>query len=128
MRCSNVIDGAIDGDAFAAFVKTTPVPTLKPNVIMVLDNPSSPKRADTREMIHQAGASLWFLRPYSPDLNPIENAFSKLRRLYESAGHRTIDAMWRNTQAPLETITPSNASGFFMNCGHQDATKIRKTI
>lgn len=122
IRCSNVMDGAINGDAFAAFVKTTLVPTLKPGDIVVLDNLSSHKRADAREMIEWAGASLWFLPPYSPDLNPIENAFSKLRRLYESAGHRTVNAMWRDTQALLDAITPSDARGFFANCGYQDAT------
>lgn len=121
-RCSNVIDGAINGDAFAAFVRTTLVPTLKPGDIVVLDNLSSHKRADAREMIQAAGASLWFLPPYSPDLNPIENAFSKLRRLYESAGHGTIDALWRNTQALLDAITPSDARGFFKHAGYKDAT------
>jgi len=122
VRCSNVIDGPINGDTFAAFVETTLVPTLKPGDIVVLDNLSSHKRADAREMIEAAGASLWFLPPYSPDLNPIENAFSKLRRLYESAGHRTIDALWRNTQVMLDAITPSDARGFFKNAGYKVAT------
>ena len=122
IRCSNVMDGAINGDAFAAFVETTRVPTLKPGDIVVLDNLSSHKRSDAREMIEAAGASLWFLPPYSPDLNPIENAFSKLRRLYESAGHRTIDTMWRNTQMLLDAITPSDAMGFFKHAGYPVAT------
>lgn len=73
-------------------------------------------------MIGAADASLWFLPPYSPDLNAIENAFSKLRRLYESAGHRTIQAMRRNTQVLLDAITPSDAKGFFRNAGYQVAT------
>ena len=122
------MDGAINGDAFAAFVKTTLVPTLKPGDIVVLDNLSSHKRTDACEMIEAAGASLWFLPPYSPDLNPIENAFSKLRRLYESAGHRTIDTLWRNIQGLLDAITPSDARGFFANAGYLNAMKMRKTI
>jgi transposase len=89
---------------------------------VVLDNLSSHKRADAREMIESAGASLWFLPAYSPDLNPIENAFSKLRQLYESAGHRTIDALWRSTQGLLDAITPSDARGFFKHAGNKNAT------
>lgn len=123
IRCANVIDGAINGDYFAAFVKRTLVPTLRPGDIVVLDNLSSHKRTDARAMIETVGANLWFLPPYSPDLNPIENAFSKLRRCFESAGHRTVDALWRKTQSLLDAITPSDAQGFFRHCGYQNAIK-----
>ena len=115
-------------DVFEAFVEQVLVPELRRGDTVVMDNLSSHKQADARQMIYEAGASLWFLPPYSPDLNPIENAFSKLRRLYESAGHRTIDAMWRNTQALLEAITPSDARGFFRHCGYKDATKMREAL
>lgn len=91
MRCSNVIDGAINGDHFAVFVEKTLVPVCKPGDIVVLDNLSSNRLTDAREMIEAIHASLCFLPPYSPDLNPIKNAFSKLQRLYESVSHRTYD-------------------------------------
>lgn len=122
IRCSNVIDGAINADAFVAFVRTTLTPVLRPGDIVVLDNLSSHKSVEASRLIEAAGADLWFLPPYSPDLNPIENAFSKLRRLYESAGHRTIDALWRNTQTLLDAITPSDARGFFRHCGYPNDT------
>jgi transposase len=128
IRCSNVIDGAINGDHFAAFVEHTLVPTLQRGDIVVLDNLSSHKRSDAREMIEAAGATLWFLPPYSPDLSPIEPAFSKLRRLYESAGHRVIESLWQNTQALLDAITPSDARGFFGHCGCQNAIALEQHV
>lgn len=113
IRCSATIDGAINGDMFTAFVHQVLTPKLQPGDIVVLDNLSSHKVVAARAAIEACGASLWFLPPYSPDLNPIENAFSKLRRLFETASHRTITAMWRDTQRMLDLIRPSDATGFF---------------
>lgn len=97
IRCSNVIDGPINGDAFAAFVQTTLVPTLKPGDIVVLDNLSSHKRADAREMIEAAGASLWFLPPYSPDLAPHRTLRSRTRSA-SSVGCTSQRAIARSTR------------------------------
>lgn len=122
IRCGTTVDGAVNGDVFTAFVRRVLVPTLRPGDIVVMDNLSSHKVAAVREAIQAAGASLWFLPPYSPDFNPIELAFSKLRRLFESAGHRTIDAMWRDTQRLLDLVRPGDAEGFFRHCGYRNAT------
>lgn len=118
IRCSATVDGAINGELFTAFVRQVLVPALRPGQIVVLDNLSSHKTAASRQAIESAGARLWFLPPYSPDLNPIEPAFSKLRRLYESAGHRTVDALWRDTQRLLDLIRPADAAGYFRHCGY----------
>jgi len=122
VRCSTALDGAVDGDLCTAFTRQVLVPRLEPGDIVILDNLSSHKVAAVQRAIEQAGCKLWFLPPYSPDLNPIEPAFSKLRRLYEIAGHRTIAAMWNDTQRILDLIRPSDAAGFFRHCGYRAAT------
>src|SRR5436309_803717 len=80
MRCSMVLDGAVNAQAFEAFVEKVPVPELKPGDVVILDNLSSHKRPRTRELIANAGAQLLFLPPYSYDLNPIENVFAKIKQ------------------------------------------------
>ena len=122
IRCGLTVDGAVNGDLFTAFTRRVLVPTLRPGQIVVMDNLSSHKVAGVREAIEAAGCELWFLPPYSPDLNPIEPAFSKLRRLYESAGHRTIRSLWHDTQRLLELIRPADAAGYFRHCGYRNAT------
>lgn len=122
IQCSTTVDGAVNGDVFTAFVRQVLVPTLKPGQIVVMDNLSAHKVQGVREAISSAGGWLWFLPPYSPDLNPIELAFSKLRRAFESAGHRTIDALWHDSQRILELINPTDARGFFRHCGYPPAT------
>lgn len=122
IRCSATIDGPINGDIFTAFIEQILVPTLKPGQIVVLDNLSSHKMVGARQAIEATGAAMWFLPPYSPDLNPIEAAFSKLRRLYESAGHRCVETLWADTQRIMNLIRPSDAAGFFRHCGYQNAT------
>lgn len=122
IRCSTTVDGPVNGRVFLAFVKQILVPTLKPRQIVVMDNLSSHKVAGVRSAIEQAGASLWYLPPYSPDLNPIELAFSKIRWLMQSAGHRSVEELWSDTQRMLDAITPSNAVGYFRHCGYINAT------
>ncbi len=119
MRCSMTIDGAVNAEAFGAFVEQVLVPTLLGGEVIVMDNLSSHKVKAVRERIEAAGASLLYLPPYSPDLNPIELAFSKLKQLLRSAGHRTIDALWQDVQRMLECITPSDASHFMKHCGYR---------
>ncbi|WP_013628286.1 IS630 family transposase [Rubinisphaera brasiliensis] len=89
-----VVDGAINGDMFVAYVKQQLTKALRPGDIVILDNLSSHERDETRQAIEAAGAELRFLPPYSPDLNPIEQAFSKLKWLLRSAKKRTVVSLW----------------------------------
>lgn len=118
MRCSTVVDGAVNGDVFGAFVGQVLAPTLSPGDVVVMDNLSSHKGARVRELIESRGATRLLLPPYSPDLNPIELAFAKLKQLIRSAGHRTTAALWSDVQRMLDKITPSDATGFLRHCGY----------
>ncbi len=118
MRCSTVVDGAVNGDIFEAFVEHVLVPTLRPGDVVVMDNRSSHKRARTRELIESAEAELEFLPPYSPDLNPIEMVFSKIKQLLRGLAHRTRDALWRGMQSVLDHVTPTDAANCFKHCGY----------
>lgn len=118
MRCGMTIDGAVDGDHFVAFCRDILVPTLSCGDLVVMDNLSSHKVKGVREAIESVGASVVYLPPYSPDLNPIENAFSKIKGLLRSAGHRVQKTLWSDTQRMLDAITVSDAEGFFRHCGY----------
>src|SRR6185437_7312792 len=95
VRCSTVVDGAVNGDVFEAFVKQVLLPQLKPGDLVVLDNLSSHRRQSIQLLIESAGAGLRFLPPYSPDLNPIEMVFAKVKQLLRSLACRTRDALWQ---------------------------------
>ena len=118
VRCSMTLDGAVNRDAFEAFVEKVLVPTLSPGDTVVMDNLSSHKGPRVRELLEGAGASVLYLPPYSPDLNPIEPAFAKLKQLLRSAGPRTADALWADVQRMLDLITPDDAAGFFRHDGY----------
>ena len=118
MRCSTVVDGPVNGDIFEAFIEHVLVPKLKPGDVVIMDNLSSHKRARTRELIEGAEASLLFLPPYSPDLNPIEMVFSKVKQLLRSLGCRTKDALWQAMQSVLDQVTPTDAANCFRHCGY----------
>jgi len=118
VRCSTVVDGAVNADIFEAFVERVLVPELREGDIVVMDNLSSHKRARTRERIEAAGAELRFLPPYSPDLNPIEMVFSKIKQLLRSLACRTVDALWRSMQSVLDRVTASDAANCFRHCGY----------
>ncbi|TVQ64296.1 MAG: IS630 family transposase [Phycisphaerales bacterium] len=118
VRCSTVVDGAVNADIFEAFVEQVLVPELRPGDLVVMDNLSSHKRARTRELIEAAGAELLFLPPYSPDLNPIEMVFSKIKQLLRSLACRTRDALWRAMQSILDQVTPNDAINCFKHCGY----------
>jgi transposase len=118
MRCSMTLDGAVNRDAFESFVQQVLEPSLKPGDVVVMDNLSSHKGPRVRELVEGAGATVLYLPPYSPDFNPIELAFAKLKNLLRSAGHRTMDALWNDIQRMLDRITPSDAVGFFRHCGY----------
>jgi len=118
VRCSTVVDGAVNGDIFEAFVAQVLTPALRPGDIVVLDNLSSHKRERARELIEERGASLVFLPPYSPDLNPIELVFAKIKSLLRSLSCRSRDALWNAMQRVLDLVTPSDAQNCFRHCGY----------
>ena len=118
MRCSTVVDGAVNSDVFEAFVEQVLAPQLKPGDIVVMDNLSSHKRLRTRQLIEAAGAELVFLPPYSPDLNPIEMIFAKVKQLLRSLACRTRDKLWRAMQSILDQITATDAINCFRHCGY----------
>lgn len=118
VRCSATVDGAVNRDAFEAFVEQVLCPTLAAGDVVILDNLASHKGARARELVEARGASLLFLPPYSPDLNPIELAFAKLKQLLRSAGHRTLQALWSDVQRMLGLITPADAANFVRHCGY----------
>ena len=118
MRCSTVVDGAVNGDLFEAFVEQVLVPELRPGDVVIMDNLSSHKRQRIRELIEDAGARLVFLPPYSPDLNPIELVFAKVKQLLRSLACRTRDALWKAMQSVLDQVTPSDALNCYKHCGY----------
>ena len=113
-----VTDGAMDGEMFLAYVGNFLCPTLEPGDIVVLDNLSSHKVAGVKQAITATGATLLYLPPYSPDFNPIEKLFSKLKALLRKAAKRSIDALWEEIGALLDTVTPSECTNFFTSCGY----------
>ncbi len=122
VRCSMTLDGAVNRLAFEAFIEQVLVPTLRPADIVVMDNLSSHKGPRTRELIQAAQAELVYLPPYSPDLNPIEPAFSKIKQALRSLAQRTIDTLWSTMQNVLDQVTDNDARGYFRHCGY--ATEI----
>ena len=118
MRCSTVVDGAVNGDVFEAFVEQVLVPELRSGDVVIMDNLSSHKRQRVREMIEEAGARLVFLPAYSPDLNPIEMIFAKVKQLLRSLACRTRDALWKTMQSVLDQVTSTDAMNCYKHCGY----------
>jgi transposase len=118
MRCALVLDGAVNALAFQAFVRHVLTPTLRPNDLVVLDNLSSHKSPCIAELIRAAGADLIYLPPYSPDLNPIELAFSKVKQALRSLAARSVAEQWNGVQPILDRVTATDATGFFRHCGY----------
>lgn len=115
--CSTVADGAVNAETFEAFVEQVLVKELKAGDLVVLDNLSSHKRSRTRNLIQAVGAEVVFLPAYSPDLNPIEMIFSKIK-LLRSLACRTRQALWEAMQSVLDRVTPSDAPNCFRHCGY----------
>jgi transposase len=113
-----VTDGPIDGEMFLAYVIKFLCPTLQSGDIVILDNLSSHKVTGVRAAIAATGASVLYLPPYSPDLNPIEKFFSKLKALLRKAAKRSIDALWKEIGELLDTVSPSECTNFFAACGY----------
>ena len=113
-----VIDGPIDGVSFLAYVEQILVPTLKPGDIVIIDNLGSHKGKGVRRAIRATGARLFFLPQYSPDLNPIEQLFAKLKRLLRKAAKRTIEATWQQIGTLLSAFSPQECANYFRNAGY----------
>lgn len=113
-----VIDGPINGEMFRLYVETQLVPTLGEGDIVILDNLGSHKGSAARAAIKAAGARMWFLPPYSPDLNPIEMVFAKLKHLLRKAAERTVKDTWRRIGDLLDAFTPDECGRYLAHCGY----------
>ena len=113
-----VIDGPINGESFLAYIEQILVPTLRPGDIVIIDNLGSHKGKAIRRAIRAAGAKLFFLPAYSPDLNPIEQVFAKLKTLLRKAAERTVEATWKRIGALLDTFTPVECKNYLKNAGY----------
>lgn len=113
-----VLDGPMDGSAFLAYVQQFLCPTLAPGDIVIADNLSSHKVAGVREAIENTGAILRYLPPYSPDFNPIEKMFSKLKALLRKAAHRTVDDLWSEIGQLLNAFSPTECANYFASSGY----------
>jgi transposase len=114
-----VVDGAINGEIFLAYVRQQLVPALRPGDVVVMDNLSSHKRVGVREAIEAVGASLVFLPPYSPDLNPIEQAFAKFKWLLKSTAARTVDALWNACGQLLTRFSEHECRNYIRHAGYR---------
>ena len=116
-----VLDGPMTGPAFLAYVEQVLIPTLRPDEIVVMDNLPAHKIAAVRAAIEAAGAQLFLLPPYSPDMNPIEMAFAKLKTLLRQAPERIRDGLWRRIGALLDQFTPEECNNYFRAAGYRDS-------
>jgi transposase len=113
------IEGPIDGESFRTYVEKVLLPTLRAGDIVVLDNLGSHKGKRVRQLIRAVGAKLLFLPKYSPDLNPIEQVFAKLKHLLRKAAARTIDAVCAAIAEALKAFTPQECANYLANSGYQ---------
>ena len=114
-----LLDGPINGEGFRTYVEKVLVPTLKPGDIVIMDNLGSHKGKAVRQAIRSAAAKLFFLPKYSPDLNPIEQVFSKLKHLLRQAEARTPDAICEAIRQLLDTYTAQECENYFNNAGYK---------
>ena len=123
LRCDRidaplVLDGPINGESFTAYVEQFLLPTLSPGDIVVMDNLGSHKGKAVRQLIRSAGARLLFLPPYSPDLNPIEQVFAKLKTLLRKAAPRSVETTWRQIGSLLDAFPPYECANYLRNSGY----------
>ena len=111
------IPGAVDGAAFVAYAERVLAPSLRPGQIVVLDNLSAHKSADARTAVEAVGARLLFLPAYSPDFNPIELAFAKVKERLRAAAERTPDGLVAATASAIDAVSAADARGFYAHCG-----------
>jgi transposase len=118
MTAPMVLDGPMTAAWFLAYVEQILVPTLAPGDIVILDNLAAHKSAAARDAIEATGATMLFLPPYSPDLNPIENAFSKLKALLRKAAARTLEQLWNAIAQAIDAFTPTECANYFAAAGY----------
>jgi transposase len=118
MTAPFVYDGAMNGTVFLAYIEQVLVPTLKHGDIVVMDNLPAHKASGVRDAIEQAGAELRFLPPYSPDFNPIEMAFAKLKALLRAKAERTIPALWDTVGTLIDVYKPDECANYFLAAGY----------
>jgi transposase len=114
-----VLDGAMDGPAFRAYIEQVLVPDLREGDVVVMDNLPAHKVSGVREAIGAAGAGVLYLPPYSPDLNPIEQVFAKMKALLRQAGARTRDMLWKTIGALLDAFSPDECRNYLINSGYE---------
>ena len=113
------VDGAMTGIGFLAYVEQVLAPILAPGDIVILDNLPAHKPVAIRQAIEAAGAEMVFLPPYSPDFNPIEMAFSKIKALLKKAAARSVLALWDAIREAIDAVTPNDARNYFTACGYE---------
>jgi transposase len=128
LSCPLVIDGAVNGDVFLAYVEQQLAPSLRAGDVVVMDNLSSHKRAGVRQAIEAAGATLVYLPPYSPDMNPIELVFGKLKGLLRKASRRTVEGLWSFLGDALDLFSAEECRNYFRHCGYATATPNSKAL
>jgi transposase len=128
MTAPVVIDGAVTGDLFVAYVEQQLVPVLRPGDVVVMDNLACHKRAGVRAAIEAAGCELRLLPPYSPDLNPIEKAFSKLKARLRAAAKRTVREVEDFLGELSATFAPDECRNYFKSCGYPTAIPTREPL
>ena len=118
VAASLLVEGACDRLVFETYLEQVLVPVLKPGDIVVMDNLTAHKGAKVEQILKAAGAEVWYLPPYSPDLNPIEKMWSKVKGLLRQAGARTKEALWQAIAQAIKAVTPSDCLGFLQSCGY----------
>lgn len=118
LTAPGVIDGPMNGNGFLAYVEQVLAPSLTPGDIVVMDNLAAHKVPGIREAIEAVGARLLYLPPYSPDLNPIEQLFAKLKALLRKAGERSVEDLWNRIATLLDAFTASECTNYFRNAGY----------
>lgn len=118
LTAPTVLDGAMDGPLFLAYVEQQLVPTLQPGDLVVMDNLAAHKVAGVRQAIEKAGARVLYLPPYSPDLNPIELVFAKLKSLLRSAAKRTVESLWNFLGQALDHFPAQECAAYLRHCGY----------
>ncbi len=113
-----VMNGPVNRRAFETYIERVLIPELRPGDVVIMDNLSSHKGDHTRALIEQVGAELRFLPPYSPDFNPIENAFAKLKAYLRKAATRTVEALWDTIGALSATFSPTECANYFSAAGY----------
>lgn len=119
MTAPMVLDGSMTGECFVAYVEQILAPSLQAGDIVILDNLPAHKASGVREAIEAAGARMLFLPPYSPDFNPIENAFAKLKSILRKAAARTVPELWDAIRDALPRFTPEECANYFTAAGYE---------